>query len=548
MKIKHTVYLLLLIFSLIPLYIFGTFMVYENNRKTEDIMQENLTLISESMISSIQSFCEVRKETMEMIAEYDLVLDAVHANLDTSSEYNPYVGYVNNMLLERKKYKTFLESISIVDKNFKIVASSENYQISELSYLKNVPEKYLSGDFFIADAYTRETDNGPQRVVIAYQGIFDQSGLIGYVVEEILTSYFDSYRTNTNLWQHGTLYIIDGNVSFITAGTPGESTAEEQTGSNAAQKVFDEIQQHIDTNHAPSGSFDYSIEKTDYVTYYSNIDYTNWTICLTVDLSPYKESAKAYRALLLTTILCISLLLVTINYFLTKRLTHPVNEISNTLKKIQQEQNYSLRIKNSRNDELSLLSENINELLAYVEKTDIQQQEYQQYLAKKAELDPLTGIYNKKAIEKKIKSMIQPAIDTNTRIAVGFLDIDDFRDYNTMYGHQEGDRVIQFVASVLNETIDGIAGRIGGDEFIFCITAVSSKESIEKMINTVLQKLHTGMENIETGKQISIPCSIGILADIGTHIRYDTLVHGADEAMYTAKNMGKNTYHIIYNS
>ena len=62
--------------------------------------------------------------------------------------------------------------------------------------------------------------------------------------------------------------------------------------------------------------------------------------------------------------------------------------------------------------------------------------------------------------------MIEQANDTHTRVAVGFLDIDNFRDYNTLYGHQEGDRVIRFVASILKENINGIVGRNGGDEFL----------------------------------------------------------------------------------
>ena len=68
-----------------------------------------------------------------------------------------------------------------------------------------------------------------------------------------------------------------------------------------------------------------------------------------------------------------------------------------------------------------------------------------------------------------------------------FLDIDNFRDYNTLYGHQEGDRVIRFVASILKENIDGIVGRNGGDEFLFCLAAVDSKTTIENEIRTVLK-------------------------------------------------------------
>ena len=93
----------------------------------------------------------------------------------------------------------------------------------------------------------------------------------------------------------------------------------------------------------------------------------------------------------------------------------------------------------------------------------------------------MTQLFNKNAIENKIHAMIEQANDTHTRIAVGFLDIDNFRDYNTLYGHQEGDRVIRFVASILKENIDGIVGRNGGDEFLFCLAAVEIQRQLLKM-------------------------------------------------------------------
>ena len=143
--------------------------------------------------------------------------------------------------------------------------------------------------------------------------------------------------------------------------------------------------------------------------------------------------------------------------------------------------------------------------------------------------------------------MIEQANDTHTRIAVGFLDIDNFRDYNTLYGHQEGDRVIRFVASILKENIDGIVGRNGGDEFLFCLAAVDSKTTIENEIRTVFEKLQEGLTNLETGERMSIPCSIGIFAESGSQLHYRYMVQGADAAMYQAKELGKNTYYLNYN-
>lgn len=68
--------------------------------------------------------------------------------------------YVNNVLKERKKHGTYVASVSILDKNFHVVGSSENYDISEVSEMKYVDERFHTGDFIIGSVYERETDDG----------------------------------------------------------------------------------------------------------------------------------------------------------------------------------------------------------------------------------------------------------------------------------------------------------------------------------------------------------------------------------------------------
>lgn len=75
----------------------------------------------------------------------------------------------------------------------------------------------------------------------------------------------------------------------------------------------------------------------------------------------------------------------------------------------------------------------------------------------------------KKKIEiKKDKKILQAQAEKDGQITLGFLDIDYFKDFNTYFGHQVGDKVLQFVSAVLKEQLKGKIGRVGGDEFIFC--------------------------------------------------------------------------------
>lgn len=546
MKIKHSLYLMLLIFSLVPLYIFGGFMIYENDRKVEEILKENLTVISGTQIMNIKSFCEARKESMEIIARYELVWDAVLVSLEERpAGTGQSREYLNNMMAERKAYNSYIVSISVVNRDFGIVASSEAFDDAAISDLKNVEGAYQTGEFYIGNMYERDTDDGVQRIVAAYQGIWFKGELIGYVVEEIAVDYFDQYRSGDSLWQDGTLYILDGKDALITAGTPKEDTREEFVTTEEERESYSEAWNALDLEKNPSGEFGYEVGGIRYITYYSNLDYCDWSIRITVNLSSHIQSTSAYRLLLGLTILCASFLLLVVNYFLSRKLTYPIDKIVGTLNQVKEEQNYTLRVESGGRDELGFLAGEVNELLEYIEKEDIEEKKQQRYLRRKAECDPLTGICNKKAIEEQMLDMVQQAVLNGERIVVGFVDIDDFRDYNTNYGHLEGDRVIQFVASVLQEEIRGIVGRNGGDEFVFCILNAEDLKTVEELIKRVLKRLNAGILSREAGRRLSVPCSIGIVADRGSHLSYSALMRAADEAMYTAKEKGKNTYYLI---
>lgn len=547
MKIKHIIFLTLLCFSLVPLYLFGAFMLYENDRKVEMILREDLEAISGAQIMNIRNFCEARKESMQIIGRYDIVRDAVLTNLGRKDVQGGKITaeYLDNMLRERRDYNSFVMSVSIVDKNFRVVASSQDYTKFEKSGLKDTNEKYLTGDFFISDSYDREMEEGTKRVVAALQGIREEGEIVGYVVEEISVDYFDKYRSDTNLWRDGTFYLLDGNNVVLTAGNPGEDSREEFITTEEERESYQRKWEAIDQEKNPSGEFSYTIRGQEYITYYSDLDYTDWSIRVSVNLTSHKESVLEYRVLLCITILCVSLLLLVVNYILSRRLTRPVDCIVRTLKEVQAKQDYSLLIETQRRDELGILTEEVNGLLHYIYEEDLQEKEQQRLLARKAERDPLTGVKNKEAIEGKMQDVVQGAAEDGSGLVVGFIDIDNFRDYNTRYGHMEGDNVIRFVAAILQNEIPGEVGRVGGDEFAFCIPESYSRDAVEQLAKRILERLNIGTFNHETGRRMAVPCSIGIVICHRGELGYSMLLRAADEAMYQAKDKGKNTYQLL---
>lgn len=542
MKLKHSILGLLLLFTLIPLGIFGIFSIYETNRKIDELTEQNVRAISENQVMNIKNFTQDRNNEMDMIASYQLTQNAILYSL-RENESPLARNYVDNLLKERKKYSIFVASISVVNRNFHVVSSSEEYEPGTVSAMKDVDPKYQTGEFIIGDVYERITDDGRKNVVPAYTGVYYNNELIVYVMEELDTAYFDDPRLNMDTLADGTFYLLDGNGAIITAGdTKNKRSLKTFVSKSSDRNDFQKKWDAIDHEKNPSGYVRYRYHRQDYITYYSDVENTGWGIRVTENLSAQKQTGRTYGVLIALGLSALIIGVFCTQYFMTKKIFAPITHILQVFAQIRESEDYSLRVHIQEKHETGELAAGINELLDYVEQADRKEKERQQKLLQMAENDPLTGIKNKKAIEKEMLSMVQRAVESHEQITFGFVDIDDFRDYNTNYGHQEGDAVIQFVAQTLKENIHGAVGRIGGDEFAFCYAGELEPERIRHNADKILEILRTQHVNEQTGEVLPVPCSIGIVMSQGDTLDYTQLIRKADLAMYQAKENGKNTF------
>lgn len=538
MKIRHMLYGLLVVFTLLPICFFGVFMIHENDRRVERVLRDDLTAISGAQISEINEFCVTRQQEMLRISEYSMLKDALLASLGRRERQSEeQIQYMKDMMYATIEHTSCLESMSILNNEFKLVTASDEYAISDEEGLKAANVSYQESGFSLGDIYERDTPTGPQRMVAAVQTIDYEDEVIGYIVEEIPVTYFDHLRNETGLWQEGTLYLLDGKGQLITAGTPQEESRVQYATSESERENFTKAWQAVDHDTVHSGVISYQMGKDTYLTYFSDFENTNWGIRLSVNLNLYKADVNSYARLVILVIVCLALALLVSSYFLSRYLSRPINRIAEVLDRVQKEQNYSLRVKDSEKNEMGFLAEKTNALLDYVEQ--------ERYEIQQSERDPLTGLKNQKAIEKEMQEKVNRAVQNGSRIAIGFVDVDDFREINNQYGHLEGDFCIRFVASVIEDVIPGAVGRSSGDAFAFCIENVESTENIRKLVSMLLKKLNDGYFSHMANKQMPLPCSIGVAVDSGNQLSFSGLMHQASEAQYQAKEKGKNTYHII---
>jgi diguanylate cyclase (GGDEF)-like protein len=158
--------------------------------------------------------------------------------------------------------------------------------------------------------------------------------------------------------------------------------------------------------------------------------------------------------------------------------------------------------------------------------------------------DGLTGIQNRRMFDQHIDRVWQQAVRDGERVAVLLADIDCFKDYNDRYGHQAGDECLRAVAVCLSQCarrpLDFVA-RYGGEEF-----AVILYEASREYVAEVLTRIQRSIAELNIPHEASrvasrLTVSIGAAFILPSSARtYEGLIQLADEALYSAKEQGRN--------
>ncbi len=159
--------------------------------------------------------------------------------------------------------------------------------------------------------------------------------------------------------------------------------------------------------------------------------------------------------------------------------------------------------------------------------------------------DQLTGLSNRRDFLDEFGHILSVAERYQDRIALYYLDLDQFKIINDTSGHQAGDTMLQQVAAVLKRTVreSDILSRIGGDEFTLIISNAKPEgvEFLARKIHDALMMIDFSFE----GRKYKISCSIGIAIYPEHGITVQELLSNADLAMYQAKESGRGQYHIF---
>ena len=156
--------------------------------------------------------------------------------------------------------------------------------------------------------------------------------------------------------------------------------------------------------------------------------------------------------------------------------------------------------------------------------------------------DGLTGLANRRMFNLRIEHALQQATRRGDNFALLCLDLDDFKPINDRYGHRGGDQVLTEIGKRLRQTlrrVDTVA-RIGGDEFMIILEEIPNPAEARivagKLIDALSAPIEIGTNLVKVG------VSIGISHYPFSGLNTDDLIRAADQAMYRAKERGKNRY------
>jgi len=156
--------------------------------------------------------------------------------------------------------------------------------------------------------------------------------------------------------------------------------------------------------------------------------------------------------------------------------------------------------------------------------------------------DPLTGLANRRAFDERLAESLDDSLQQLKKICLLMVDIDHFKRINDKHGHQIGDKILQYVASVLKKNFKGkdLVARFGGDEFAV-IVENAPIAGVQRVAETVREQISEGtLKRTDTGEPLGkVTVSIGCDCLKPDDKPNDVLTR-ADEALYSAKQNGRN--------
>jgi len=242
-------------------------------------------------------------------------------------------------------------------------------------------------------------------------------------------------------------------------------------------------------------------------------------------------------SLLILVILC--MLFLFFHYFII----HPILLADNIVTAILKDNDHSIRFASKRKDELGTLFNLIDRLLDGVESNEQQLISHNIRLQTISQTDSLTKIPNRRAFDSYMKKLLK-VTPLGIEVSILVCDVDFFKKYNDSYGHGKGDKTLYLIAQALRKSLHedtDFVARFGGEEFVIVLNNTNKSNAQSVANNLVIKIANLNISHNESDISDVVTLSVGLHTFvIAGQKQHMPLFELADEALYLAKNQGRN--------
>ena len=214
--------------------------------------------------------------------------------------------------------------------------------------------------------------------------------------------------------------------------------------------------------------------------------------------------------------------------------TRPILELLDGMRRIGLSKDYTTVLATHHQDEFGELYRGFNAMLQEIRVRD-------EKLSQLATTDTLTGLANRGHALDSLQTMLTRAQRLGRPMGVMLLDVDHFKQVNDTYGHPAGDQVLRDIAHILQANVRAydLAARFGGEEFLVLCEGADLSATVD-MAERIRAAVASRVYRLAGGQTLRTTVSVGVYAGAGSHATAMQLIELADQALYRAKQAGRN--------
>jgi diguanylate cyclase (GGDEF)-like protein len=550
MKLQHKTLIFVMPLIIIPIVMIGSVAFFKLKNVTEDRLNTQVVTLLDQISQYISNKVSVAEANLLLLADNQLVIQYSI----TTNESVKYDLLLPNLLgvfkAMQKSIPDYYEIKFVLPDGFEDVywvaegVVNLNENIKDDGYFEDLAQS--NNEIFKRVVYDKNTRQ--YALLIAHKILLIDPAVDPYGSPKKLRGYLilmvglDHLRNEVNkntIGESGFLSIVNNQGRFIFS--PNEKIPE-LTKEFSNQLSGDGFLSQIDKVNKQSG-----ILNNESVLMHSRY--------LTADLYllsvlPEREildsSQELGKLIILITVIAIVVSIFLVFFALQLLVLRPISDLNAAARSIGGG-HLDLDIKINSKDEIGSLATSFMEMSKSLRQTH-------EEVSYTANHDGLTGLPNRLMFQEYLSRILLAAKQSGQKIALLFLDLDDFKQINDTLGHQAGDVLLQEVATRLSATLrkkeipkskqynkaSDLVARLGGDEFIILLNEVEGPFDVIAVADRILKKMKDPVSVFNN--QIYANCSIGITLYPDDGNDASDLIKNADIAMYHAKEQGKNHY------